>query len=209
MFIIFTVWKRRVYKNKLKRSFKLITKGIEDDTIKNKDDIFLIYKSIISELTFADFLDKYIIYLRKNKDERDTTEIKIDAGLFNRISIFIKKIVDEERQDKPFEGVDNYEQRLLNLIDDAAQCGEKKSVHNNLSDLATSIKINQMKLKKAARINTWSIPISIISIIITVCIWWFGRTSISTKDLKTIKQDNKSALIEVIDSLHHTQNDYQ
>lgn len=64
-----------------------------------------------------------------------------------------------------------------------------------------------MKLKKAARINTWSIPISIISIIITVCIWWFGRTSIST--LKTIKQDNKSALIEVIDSLHHTQNDYQ
>lgn len=115
MFIVFTARKRRVYKNKLKRSFKLITKGIEDDTIKNKDDIFLIYKSIISELTFADFLDKYIIYLRKNKDERDTAEIKIDAGLFNRISIFIKKIVDEERQDKPFEGVDNYEQRLLNL----------------------------------------------------------------------------------------------
>ena len=199
--IVYTWMKRRKYKTNLHKSFKLITKGIEDDTVNNKDDIFLIYKSVPTDSTFADFLDEYIIYLRNNKDERDNAEVKVDAYLFNRISELIKSIVDEERQEKPFEGVDSYELRLLNVIDEAAQSGEKKSVHNNLKDLAVSIKNNQKKLKTASLINAWSIPISVISIIITVCIWWFGRTSISIKDLETIKHDNKAAIIEVLDSL--------
>lgn len=193
------------YKRKLKESFKLITNGIKDDTVKTKDDIFLIYKTISSNLTFANFLEKYIIFLRKNKEEQNTAEIKVDANFFNRTNNFIKEIIDEERQDKPFEGVDNYEQRLLNLIDNAAQCGEKESAHNNLADLAISIKNNQAKLKKANRLNAWTIPTSIISIIITVCIWWFGRTSISTQDLEVIKQENKKTQIELIDSLRHIQ----
>lgn len=193
------------HNRKLKESFKLITNGIKDDTIKTKDDIFLIYKTITSNLIFADFLEKYIIYIRKTKEEQDAAEIKVDANFFNRTNNFIKEIIDEERQDKPFEGVDNYEQRLLNLIDNAAKCGEKESAHNNLADLAISIKNNQAKLKKATRLNAWSIPISIVSIIITICIWWFGRTSISTQDLKVIKQDDKKTLIELIDSLNHIQ----
>lgn len=93
----------------------------------------------------------------------------------------------------------------MNLIDNAAQCGEKESAHNNLADLAISIKNNQAKLKKANRLNAWTIPTSIISIIITVCIWWFGRTSISTQDLEVIKQENKKTQIELIDSLRHIQ----
>ena len=206
--IVYTWWKRMKYRSQRNRSFKQITNGIEDDTINKKEDIFLIYKSTMIDLTFVDFLDEYIIYLRKNKDEKTDAEIKVDANLFNRISAFIKKIVDEECQEKPFEGVDSYEKRLLNIIDEAAQCGEKNSVHSNLKDLAVSIKNNQKKLKTASRINIWSIPISIISIIITVCIWWFGRTSISTKDLETIRQDNKAALIEVMDSLQNIQHKY-
>lgn len=198
---VFTWMKRMKYKNKIKRSFKLITKGFEDDTINNKDDILLIYKSVMSYYTLADFLDEYIIYLRNNKDEKENADVKIDVDLFNKIRKFIKSIVDEERQEKPFEGVDSYELRLLTVIDEAAQSGEKKSVHNNLKDLAVSIKNNQKKLKTASLINAWSIPISVISIIITVCIWWFGRTSISIKDLETIKHDNKAAIIEVLDSL--------
>lgn len=205
LFIILDILRSLKYKRKLKESFKLITNGIKDDTVKTKDDIFLIYKIITSNLTFADFLDKYIIYLRKNKEEQNASEIKVDANFFNKTNNFIKEIIEEERQDKPFEGVDNYEQRLLNLIDNAAKCGEKESAHSNLADLAISIKNNQAKLKKAARINVWSIPISILSIIITVSIWCFGRTSISTQDLGVIKQENKKNLIELIDSLHHIQ----
>lgn len=208
---VFTWNKRMKYKNKIKRSFKLITKGVEDDTINNKDDILLIYKSVMSYYTLADFLDEYIIYLRNNKDEKENADVKIDVDLFNKIRKFIESIVDEERQEKPFEGVDSYEQRLLNIIDEAAQSGEKKSVHNNLKDLAVSIKNNQKRLKSANLINVCSIPATIISIIITLFIWWFGRTSISTKDLETIKQDNRAVFIEVIDSLQnrHIENDNQ
>lgn len=208
---VFTWMKRMKYKNKIKRSFKLITKGVEDDTINNKDDILLIYKSVMSYYTLADFLDEYIIYLRNNKDEKENADVKIDVDLFNKIRKFIKSIVDEERQEKPFEGVDSYEQRLLNIIDEAAQSGEKKSVYNNLKDLAVSIKNNQKRLKSANLINVCSIPATIISIIITLFIWWFGRTSISTKDLETIKQDNRAVFIEVIDSLQnrHIENDNQ
>lgn len=203
--VVLDILRSSKHNRKLKESFKLITNGIKDDTVKTKDDIFLIYKTISSNLTFADFLEKYIIYLRKNKEEQDPAEIKVDAKFFNRTNNFIKEIIDEERQDKPFEGVDNYEQRLLNLIDNAAKCGEKESAHRNLADLAISIKNNQAKLKKATRLNAWSIPMSIASIIITVCIWWFGRTSISTQDLEVIKQENKKTQIELIDSLHHIQ----
>lgn len=80
------------YKRKLKESFKLITNGIKDDTVKTKDDIFLIYKTISSNLTFANFLEKYIIFLRKNKEEQNTAEIKVDANFFNRTNNFIKEI---------------------------------------------------------------------------------------------------------------------
>ncbi len=187
----------RIGNNRVRRSYKILRQGFIDKTVLSKDDIRLIYKCSKISMPFVDYLEGFIFYLRDSVQEDKTN--------FNEINATISKIASEERQEKPFEDVEQYEKQLLKTIDEAVQNGEKQSVHNELRHLATSIKNSQKKIKQLTRTNMWSVPASIIGALITIIIWWFGRTSISKKDIETIKENTRTVVIETLDLEHSAQ----
>lgn len=190
-------------KNQLKEAFELISKGFANATIEDTKDIQLIYKRCIAnhfeELSFADFLERYIIELHKSE---------LESSSLNSIKNNIKAIIEEERCEKPFDGVNDHERRLLSAIEDGAKRSELSSISHNLDELAIVLKGNQKRLRNALVTNRWTVPISIIGVILTIAIWIFGSTSISSKDMDKINDSirvNVNKAISQPDSLKITQ----
>ena len=84
--------------------------GFRAETIHGREDIRLIYKCSKIPLAFVDYLEGFIFYLRET--------MQVDKEDFNKINTFICEIASDERKDKPFEDVEQYDQRLLKAIDE-------------------------------------------------------------------------------------------
>lgn len=160
-------------------AYELLLKGNEQKTL-NEGSIFLIYKRSISRkyehMSYMDFLESFLMYVRQ-KDE--------DGTITQSISKIIEPILEKEKIEKPFSNIKERERRLLLAVENSASKGETSSLKNNLTDLSIVIENNQKALDKARAINRWSIPISVLGILLTLFIWLYG-SSLSDKDVQRI-----------------------
>lgn len=160
-------------------AYELLLKGNEQKTL-NDGSIFLIYKRSISRkyehMSYMDFLESFLMYVRQ-KDE--------DGTLTQSISKIIEPILEKEKIEKPFSNIKERERRLLLAVENSASKGETSSLKNNLTDMSIVIENNQKELDKARAINRWSIPISVLGILLTLFIWLYG-SSLSDKDVQRI-----------------------
>lgn len=160
-------------------AYELLLKGNEQQTL-NEGSISLIYKRCISKryehISYMDFLESFLMYVRQ-KDE--------DGTLTQSISKIIEPILEKEKIEKPFSNIKERERRLLLAVENSASKGETSSLKNNLTDLSIVIENNQKALDKARAINRWSIPISVLGILLTLFIWLYG-SSLSDKDVQRI-----------------------
>jgi hypothetical protein len=160
-------------------AYELLLKGNEQNTL-NDGSISLIYKRCISKryehISYMDFLESFLMYVRQ-KDE--------DGTLTQSISKIIEPILEKEKIEKPFSNIKERERRLLLAVENSASKGETSSLKNNLTDLSIVIENNQKALDRARAINRWSIPISVIGILLTLFIWLYG-SSLSDKDVQRI-----------------------
>ena len=188
--------KSRFYRTKSDReqAYGLLLKGIEHNTL-NSNTIRLIYKRMIERkyehITYLDFLESFVIFVRQEDN---------DGALTQRIEDLINPILEKERAEKPYPCVKERERRILLAIEDSATKGETTSLKNNLEDLSIVIENNQKSLDRAQTTNKWTIPISIIGIILTVFIWLYG-SSLSEKDVQRI---SNQIYTTVLDSLNST-----
>ena len=179
------------------KAFELLLKGFNQKTL-NANAIYLIYKREVARkfesVSYVGFLESFLIYVRK-KDE--------DGILTKDVSGTIESILEKEQADKPYSNVKEREKRILCAIEESANKGENLAVKNNLKDLSIVIENNQKTLDRARLTNKWTIPISIIGILLTLFIWLYG-SSLSDKDVQRIStQIYKS----VVDSLHVDKSD--
>ena len=179
------------------KAFELLLKGFDQKTL-NANAIYLIYKREVARkfesVSYVGFLESFLIYVRK-KDE--------DGTLTKDVSGTIESILEKEQADKPYSNVKEREKRILCAIEESANKGENLAVKNNLKDLSIVIENNQKTLDRARLTNKWTIPISIIGILLTLFIWLYG-SSLSDKDVQRIStQIYKS----VVDSLHVDKSD--
>ena len=188
------------YDNKKSQAtFDIITDGFLNHTIATKDDLKQIYEVKEISDTFADFLDHYIVSLREKKDMRvlygdkeysDKKECVDKKVSFNYINEFVTKVIIEERKEKPYEGVYPFERKLLIDIDMAARNEELSSVKSGLENLSNAIIDNQKKYEKAHKINKWSVPISVITVILSIVLFLVQQKSALTKtDIEDIMDE--------------------
>ena len=194
--LLILILKRKRSQKKIKEAFEILNKGFANGTIEDTKDIQLIHKQCVANLseglTFAVFLEKYIIALQKSE---------LEAARLNAIKNIIKKNIEEERCEKPFDGINDHERRLLSAIEDCAKRNETTSITHNLDELSIVLKNNQTRLHNAVITNRWTVPISIIGVILTIVIWIFGSTNVSQKDIEKISANTCSKIIEKQDSL--------
>ncbi len=183
--------KRRYKKSKREDIYVLVKKGIEEGTLDNDSDIFLIYKRLAHGdsyyNSYTDFLESLLIYIRKNFD-KDTIIL---------VSTKITPILDKEREEKPYSNIKDRERRILLAIEEAFKKNETNSIKHTLVDLSMVIESNQNALDKARRTNRWSIPISIVGVLLTLFIWLYG-SSLSNKDIERISTHISTTISEQV-----------
>ena len=174
---MFTLMQRRKYRNKStkEKAYELLIKGNEQQTLDNRA-ISLIYKRKNDYISYVDFLESFLIYVRE-KDE--------DGKLTTEISAIINPILEKEKAEKPYSNVKERERRILLAIENSLGKGETSSLKNNLDDLSGVIENNQKALDRARKINNWTVPVSIIGVLLTLFIWLYG-SSLSNKDVERI-----------------------
>ncbi len=197
--IMITHRKSRIHRNKSakEKAYELLLKGNEQQTLDNCA-ISLIYKREIARkyeyISYIDFLESFLIYVRE-KDE--------DGKLTTKISAIINPILEKEKAEKPYSNVKERERRILLAIENSLGKGETSSLKNNLDDLSGVIENNQKALDRARRINNWTVPVSVIGVLLTLFIWLYG-SSLSNKDVERI---SNQIYTSIIDSLNITSAD--
>ena len=198
-FLMITKIKGRAYRRNSdkEKAYDLLLKGYEQKTLSDKA-ISLIYKREIARkyeyLSYISFLESFLIYVRQ-KDE--------DGELTTQISTIIEPILEKEKAEKPYSNVKERERRILLAIEESAKKGELTSLNNNLEDLSIVIENNQKSLDKARMTNKWTVPISIIGVLLTLFIWLYG-SSLSDKDVQRI---STQICTSISDSLHIAKSD--
>ncbi len=145
-------------------------------------------------ISYVDFLESFILYVRQN----DT-----DGKLTKAITEIVSPIIEKEKAEKPYSNVKERERRILLAIEKSLNKGETTSLRNNLDDLSGVIENNQKALDRARRINNWTVPVSIIGVLLTLFIWLYG-SSLSNKDVERI---SNQIYTSIADSLNITSAD--
>jgi hypothetical protein len=182
--VLFTMRRaRRNRSNRMKKNYyDLLLKGNEQKTL-DSDAIKLIYRKEVENSyefnSYTDFLESFLIYIR-NDDK--------DGSLTRTLSPIINTIIAKENEEKPYQNINERERRILLAIEDSANKYETSSLKNNLKDLSIVIENNQKNLNKQKSINKWSIPISVIGIILSIFMWIHG-SSLTDKDVQRISSE--------------------
>ncbi len=198
----------RLKRNK-KKAFSIIDKLLEDiqrsdGTDKQgliDDALTLIYKKLfkVDSMTLLSFIEDYML-----------NRLKEDGGNLERYGSaksILDPIVDEERKKLPYNGIGGIEQGTMYSIEDILKDKpELESVRVKLAELADSIRNDRMNLEKAKRLNTWTIPLAIISFLLTI-IAFFGGTKISKKDFDKFDEHVSAVMSRTLDSLSMDQSD--
>ncbi|MBO6055368.1 MAG: hypothetical protein J6P84_00085 [Alphaproteobacteria bacterium] len=164
----------------MKKSFNLMITAFKQNSQLDNEDIFLIYNDFAQKtsrnISYEKYLESFIIYVRSNEK---------DYPFINSIIEHLKPILNKEKEEQPFSNVEERERLLLLSIDQSVKNKEITSVPNNLRNLSLTIQKTQNELKQAKKINRWSIPISVIGVILTIISMFLGYFS-SNSDIEKI-----------------------
>lgn len=191
---------KKIFREKAEEAFNLLKKGYEQKNL-SEASIRLIYDRLIPNssydniIPYIDFLESFLIYIRKEDSDGDLTK---------SIETLIYPILQKEKEEKPYTGVQEGERRILLAIEESANKSELSSLKKHLEDLAVLIQNNQRSLDKAERTNKWTIPTSIVGVFLTV---FFGLysiwgTSISSKEVQNISEKVSKKVTWTIDSIN-------
>ncbi|MBN2788419.1 MAG: hypothetical protein JXQ69_08885 [Paludibacteraceae bacterium] len=186
-------------KNK-EKLFDEIDKKFKAGLIKSKEDLLIIINSFSRQYnnvySLGPILEDYITYRLNEKNDVETP-VKYDL---------LKTIINQENKEKPYENIPDEERRLFLAINDNIKYKDFDVIKFNLHELSMLISTRHKSFKKIARANKWSIPIAIISLIITV---FFGIIQIFPNAENKKLQESNRALIEKInynDSIQNIRN---
>lgn len=194
MVLLFYTIKKKERFNKNK-TYQLISDGLNKDTIKNKNDLSLVFKSKVQKqlnISFCEFLESYLVHILENSDVEQTKKAKE----------IIEPIIAQEKVEKPYSNIKDRERRILLAIEKAASNNELNAIKDNLEDLSIVIANNQDNLDKAKKTNKWTVPISIVGVLLTAFFGFYSLrgSSISNKDIEKISNNITNTIIDSIQS---------
>lgn len=176
--LCYVLIKREIKRRKtLNESYDLITKHFIEGTI-NYNRIELIYRRFVIpyyNIPLIIFLERYMLYIMRTQS----------SDFINSYGEQIENIIKEENTEKPFDGVEEHEKRLLILIEESAKRGETSSIPFNLSELARVIQAKEKSYRSTKILNTYSIPIAVLGIVLTI-LFGLKSPSMPVEDIEKI-----------------------
>lgn len=152
--------------------FERLLKCINQQTI-DEDILFVTFKERNKNLHIASgndfspegFLESFLAYAIDHDPNGNFTK---------KAKEVINPILQRLKDGNPYSKVNERERRILLSIDDTTKKstnlaeGEKAAIKHNLDDMAMALEENQNALEKSKKANKWSIPVSIIGVLLTL-----------------------------------------
>ena len=145
-------------------AFRQLSNCLNSKVSFDTSDIRMIFRNNSSLFpSYACFIEQYLLYLRENDFD----------GINNpdNINSILKSILNNEQASQPYGEIGEKERRSMLSIEAAVK-------DNDLKD---------KDLKRAKRVNAWSIPLAIISLVFTIITFFFG-TRLSKKDFDELEK---------------------
>lgn len=152
--------------------------GFIDNTIMDIDDIINIYSGITrhstEDLTYKIELNRCLREIIAKLINKEYTKSLSNEQILS-IKDKINSIIKKNEESNPFADLPNPERGIINDISTYNSHGDNKSIERKLKELSSVIITRNEQQKRVEAQNKWSIPLSIIGVILTVL---FGIISI-------------------------------
>lgn len=213
MLFVFMVKRNRLFSEKLRnilgfssvseraeKFYKMLMKSLENDLINNIDDVMNMYSGITG---FSYSKDEKRYYLGRRLRGFLVYMLKqdgIEKEILKKWKDIVTGFINELETEAPYADVPSSERRVLLEINRSIDNEEYGGIKGRLDDLAGMIQNRNEGLSKATRINRWSVPLTVIGLLLTIT---FGALSLyltfrPTKDVilsKTpVQQTDKTSV---------------
>jgi hypothetical protein len=157
--------------NRRRKLFKALLEGMRQGSVSGIEDVVDLYKGIFiadsevvsSHVGLSTQLRQFLVELLAGSLDRSLDGTTI-VQWKERISDFIR--ISEERS--PFEGLPPYERNILRDLNNFIDLGDQAAVKRKLLELGGILHTRIDNLQHIRNINRWSIPISMVGMILTV-----------------------------------------
>jgi len=177
--------------------FKLLSNHFKENLINSKEDIIFLLNSINREYdrnySLVNILEDYIVHITKEE---------ININNINDIHSLIKKVIEIENQEMPFNNVPDQEKRILKNISDNLKNKYFESINTDLQELGSVITTRNKIYERTNKINKWSLFIAIISTVIAII---FGVRGSNNIDYEKIEDMNRKLLEMSIEEKEKTE----
>lgn len=157
-----------------KRFFKALLEGLKSNSVAAIDDVVNVYKGVFQlsseesnyRYSLSKLIREFLVdVISKNKntlvsdiDDKTIVEWK------QKLSDFIQK----NEESSPYDDLPPAERNALNDLSIFLEKNERESVKRKIMELAGMIQARNDDLNKIRSTNKWSVPLSIMGIILTV-----------------------------------------
>ncbi|HEX9843103.1 MAG TPA: hypothetical protein VGC20_10150 [bacterium] len=151
--------------------FKALLEGMRHGSVQHIDDVVDLYKGIFvndgevvhSHLGLSTQLRQFLVELLAG-----TLDSRLEPATIvqwkQQVSEFIR--ISEERS--PFEGLPPYERNILRDLNNFIDLGDHTAIKRKLNELGGILHTRMDNLNRIRNINRWSIPISMVGLMLTV-----------------------------------------
>ncbi|PAD17415.1 hypothetical protein [Shouchella clausii] len=166
----------KLSKTEKEESFmKLIKHGIEEKKIENLDDLLILYSAHFNEIESTSARNSISFYLKRYLLDLHDKDNELEHTRFLELKDKIYKLIDENEKIFPFTILPEEEQSKMKDILEFIESNNPDSAKRKLIDLSILMSIKdkhlkrmEMQLDKVTKLNKWSVPLAIISLIVTI-----------------------------------------
>lgn len=151
----------------LRQFFKVLKAGILNGSLDSPTDIENIYFGIrrqhksngYNKAALANWLRQFLVEVISDKD--------VDPKLLEA-KVKIDQLIEEIETEHPYEALPSLERSLFLDLEEVNNQGEYPSIARKLEQLKTAILAREDSINKLRSTNRWSVPLSILGLILTV-----------------------------------------
>lgn len=164
-----------------KAFYRVLKSGLKANTINSLSDVVNLYRGVsgesLEDLSYhrdlGILLRKFLVDLvsRKFVNGKDDSDLNIDFNDDELISDWKSRIdtyINQIDEISPYADLPDAERNLLNDISSSIDADEVKRINSKLLELAGLIKSKNNDLIYSKRVNRWTVPLTVIGVILTL-----------------------------------------
>lgn len=164
-----------------KKFHQTLTEGLKSGALMTMDDLANVYKGVFG-LSSEDLSYRYGISRQLRRFMVELISKSVDKSLDNQTVVAWKEKISEfirvNEEGRPYAELPAGERNVLNDITVFLESGNTEGVRRKIAELAGMIQARNDDLNRVRNTNKWSVPLSVVGMVLTVVFGIIGVLAI-------------------------------